>query len=365
MSDSKENLTEGTLISHLLELRDRMLRMCIALVIVFMPAAYFGNDILVFLSEPLKAALPPGSKLVSTERDGRIHHAASCSRSTWRCPSSCPTCCTRSGASWRPASTSTRSASPVPLVFSSIVLFYSGMAFAYFLVFPGVFQFLVSITPEGVEMMTDIGKYVSFAMTMFIVVRHRLRGADRRHPAGAHRHDQRRRSSPPAAATSSSASSWSPPSSRPPPMPSRSWRWQDPCGCSMKAGVIVARLMTRNRPKEEETRRQAGVSRGDRSMNAAAPRGFLGQPAGFSTLFFTELWERFSYYGMRAILLLFLVGEVTTGGMGLDDPPPPPSTACTPPASTSCRCPAAGWPIACSARRARCSGAAASSPSGT
>ena len=54
-------------------------------------------------------------------------------------------------------------------------------------------------------------------------------------------------------------------------------------------------------------------------MNAAAPRGFLGQPAGFSTLFFTELWERFSYYGMRAILLLFLVGEVTTGGMGLDD----------------------------------------------
>jgi proton-dependent oligopeptide transporter, POT family len=54
-------------------------------------------------------------------------------------------------------------------------------------------------------------------------------------------------------------------------------------------------------------------------MSAEAPRGFLGQPAGFSTLFFTELWERFSYYGMRAILLLFLVGEVTTGGMGLDD----------------------------------------------
>lgn len=54
-------------------------------------------------------------------------------------------------------------------------------------------------------------------------------------------------------------------------------------------------------------------------MNAEAARGFLGQPAGFSTLFFTELWERFSYYGMRAILLLFLVGEVTTGGMGLDD----------------------------------------------
>ncbi|HXC57974.1 MAG TPA: peptide MFS transporter [Steroidobacteraceae bacterium] len=52
---------------------------------------------------------------------------------------------------------------------------------------------------------------------------------------------------------------------------------------------------------------------------APAARGFFGQPAGISTLFFTELWERFSYYGMRAILLLFLVAQVQTGGMGLDD----------------------------------------------
>ena len=54
----------------------------------------------------------------------------------------------------------------------------------------------------------------------------------------------------------------------------------------------------------------------------APPRhdsGFLGHPAGFSTLFFTELWERFSYYGMRAILLLFLVAQVQSGGFGLDD----------------------------------------------
>ena len=58
-------------------------------------------------------------------------------------------------------------------------------------------------------------------------------------------------------------------------------------------------------------------------MSAAVPapprHGFLGHPAGFSTLFFTELWERFSYYGMRAILLLFLVAQVQSGGFGLDD----------------------------------------------
>ena len=55
---------------------------------------------------------------------------------------------------------------------------------------------------------------------------------------------------------------------------------------------------------------------------AASPEksgGFFGHPAGLATLFFTELWERFSYYGMRAILLLFLVAQVQTGGMGLDD----------------------------------------------
>jgi POT family proton-dependent oligopeptide transporter len=55
------------------------------------------------------------------------------------------------------------------------------------------------------------------------------------------------------------------------------------------------------------------------AQGSGAPRGFLGQPPGFSTLFFTELWERFSYYGMRAILLLFLVGAVAEGGMGLTD----------------------------------------------
>jgi POT family proton-dependent oligopeptide transporter len=57
------------------------------------------------------------------------------------------------------------------------------------------------------------------------------------------------------------------------------------------------------------------------SSSPAQPssRGFLGQPPGFSTLFFTEMWERFSYYGMRALLMLFLVDQVSTGGMGLDD----------------------------------------------
>jgi sec-independent protein translocase protein TatC len=167
MSDPRENLKEGTLISHLLELRDRMLRMCVALLIVFIPAAYFGNDILVFLSEPLKAVLPPGSKLVSTEVMGvfttpfmlSFYVAVSIVM---------PYLLYEIWGFVAPGLYKHEKRFAGPLVFSSIALFYSGMAFAYFLVFPGVFQFLVSITPKGVDMMTDIGKYVSFAMTMFI-----------------------------------------------------------------------------------------------------------------------------------------------------------------------------------------------------
>ena len=62
----KEKLAEGTLISHLLELRDRMIRMAIALVIVFVPCVYFGNEVLTWLAEPLTASLPKDSSLVST-----------------------------------------------------------------------------------------------------------------------------------------------------------------------------------------------------------------------------------------------------------------------------------------------------------
>ena len=63
----KENLKEGTLISHLLELRDRLMRMAIVLTVAFLPCVYYGNDVLTWLSRPLKKALPPTAKLVSTE----------------------------------------------------------------------------------------------------------------------------------------------------------------------------------------------------------------------------------------------------------------------------------------------------------
>ena len=54
-------------------------------------------------------------------------------------------------------------------------------------------------------------------------------------------------------------------------------------------------------------------------MNLESSAGFFGHPRGLATLFFTEMWERFTYYGMRAVLVLFLVAAVTSGGFGIDD----------------------------------------------
>ena len=72
----------------------------------------------------------------------------------------------------------------VPLLASSILLFYAGTAFAYFLVFPLVFQFFTSVTPDGVTMMTDISRYLDFVLKMFFCVRHCLRDS-RRDPASS------------------------------------------------------------------------------------------------------------------------------------------------------------------------------------
>ena len=94
-------------------------------------------------------------------------------------------------------------------------------------------------------------------------------------------------------------------------------------------------------------------------MNTTAPgkASFFGHPRGLATLFFTEMWERFSYYGMRALLVLFMTAARRAGGFGLDDARRPArSTASTPSASTCWRCPAAGSPTGCSASAGPCSG---------
>jgi sec-independent protein translocase protein TatC len=170
MSDddkNKENLKEGTLISHLLELRDRLMRMVIVLGVAFIPCLIYGNDVLTWLAKPLTAVLPEGNQMVSTSVMGVFTTPFTLSIYV-ALVIVMPYLLYEIWGFVAPGLYKHEKRFAAPLVFSSIVLFYSGMAFAYFLVFPGVFQFLVKITPQSVHMMPDIREFVSFAMTMFL-----------------------------------------------------------------------------------------------------------------------------------------------------------------------------------------------------
>jgi sec-independent protein translocase protein TatC len=160
-------MTTAPLISHLLELRTRLVRMVVALLVVFIPCAYFGNQMFTYLSEPLRAVLPEGASIVSTsvmspfttpfKLGFYVSLAVVMPYLLWEI--------------WRfiaPALFKREKRFAVPLALSSIILFYGGMAFAYFLVFPGIFKFLVGTTPTGVKMMTDMNEFVGFSLTMFL-----------------------------------------------------------------------------------------------------------------------------------------------------------------------------------------------------
>jgi sec-independent protein translocase protein TatC len=164
MSDDKEKLTEGTLISHLLELRDRFFRMAISLVIVFIPAFIFRNDIFNFLAAPVVKA---GGKLITTTVVSPFATPLKVAF-FFSLFAAMPYILSQVWGFVAPGLYKKEKRFAVPLVVSSIVLFYAGVAFAYFLVFPKIFPFFYSVTPSMVENMTDINSYLDFALTIFL-----------------------------------------------------------------------------------------------------------------------------------------------------------------------------------------------------
>ena len=127
-----ETLAEGTLISHLLELRTRLLRSVVAVAICFIPLAFFSNELFTLVAHPLIERLPEGTSIIATSVVS-------------------------------PFMTPLK----LPLFASSVVLFYVGVAFAYFVVFPLMFTFLTATAPEGVRMMTDMASYLDFTLLLF------------------------------------------------------------------------------------------------------------------------------------------------------------------------------------------------------
>lgn len=166
MSGESEKLAEGTLVSHLLELRDRLIRSLIAVAVMFVPAAYYANDIFTFIADPLRKQLPEGTQLIATSV---VSPFSTPFKTAFFAAlfAAMPYVLYQAWAFVAPGLYRHEKRFALPLLLSSIVLFYVGAAFAYLFVFPVIFQFFVNTVPEGVAMMTDITEYMSFALTMF------------------------------------------------------------------------------------------------------------------------------------------------------------------------------------------------------
>lgn len=167
MSGEPEQLAEGTLISHLLELRDRLLRAFLAVIVVFVPIAFFSNEVFTLVAQPLIDKLPAGSSLIATS-------VISPFMTPFKLAffvalfAAMPYVLYQVWAFVAPGLYRHEKRFALPLLLSSIILFYAGVAFAYFAVFPVMFDFFASATPVGVRMMTDITSYMDFVLTMFL-----------------------------------------------------------------------------------------------------------------------------------------------------------------------------------------------------
>jgi sec-independent protein translocase protein TatC len=164
---SAETDKEQSLIGHLVELRARLLRAVLAVLAVFLVLVPFANRIYTILAEPLRAKLPEGAQMVAIDVASpfltpiKLAFFVALVLAT-------PMLLYQLWAFVAPGLYRHEQRLARPLLVSAVVLFYTGCAFAYFLVLPAVFAFLTSIAPEGVAVMTDISRYLDFVLVLFL-----------------------------------------------------------------------------------------------------------------------------------------------------------------------------------------------------
>jgi sec-independent protein translocase protein TatC len=158
--------TEIPFMSHLVELRDRLLRAVLLVLIIFLGLFSFSNELYSLLAEPLLIHLPTGSSMIATEVASPFLTPFKLSMMS-AIFIGMPFILYQLWAFIAPGLYKHEKSMAFPLLFSSIILFYLGMTFAYFVVFPLMFQFFTGIALEGVTMMTDITKYLDFVLKMF------------------------------------------------------------------------------------------------------------------------------------------------------------------------------------------------------
>lgn len=158
---------EGSLLSHLLELRNRLLYSLIAVGLISLALLPFANEVYVLLARPLLEALPQGASMIAT--DVTSPFLAPLKLTVIVAVVACaPYLLYQLWAFVAPGLYRHERRLVLPLLISSTALFYAGMAFAYFVVFPVVFGFFVATAPPGVTVMTDIRSYMDFVLGMFL-----------------------------------------------------------------------------------------------------------------------------------------------------------------------------------------------------
>ncbi len=167
--DSKEprdEQSQAPLIEHLIELRSRLMRAVIVILVIFLGLYSFANDIYTFVAEPLMALLPEGSQMIATE-------VASPFLAPFKLTLvvavfiAIPFVLHQAWAFIAPGLYDNEKALAIPILVSSIALFYGGAAFAYYVVFPLLFEFFTQTGPENVAVMTDINQYLNFVLKLF------------------------------------------------------------------------------------------------------------------------------------------------------------------------------------------------------
>ncbi|MCU0810356.1 MAG: twin-arginine translocase subunit TatC [Thiobacillaceae bacterium] len=159
--------SQETFISHLIEMRDRLLRAVLAVVVIFVLLFPWAQDLYALLAKPMLASLPQGGQMIATEVTTPFFVPVKVTMMA-AFLIALPWIFYQIWAFVAPGLYQHEKRLGLPLIISSVLLFLLGMAFAYFLVFPVVFGFIVGIAPEGVAVMTDIGKYLDFVLTLFL-----------------------------------------------------------------------------------------------------------------------------------------------------------------------------------------------------
>jgi len=157
---------QDTLFNHLLELRSRLLKATLSVLVIFCSMFYFTNDIYEYVSQPLLSTMPDGGEMIATDVASSFFAPVKLTI-VLAIFISMPYILFQIWSFIAPGLYHSEKRLMGPIMFGSSILFYGGISFAYYIVFPIIFEFFTSVAPEGVNIATDISSYLDFVLKLF------------------------------------------------------------------------------------------------------------------------------------------------------------------------------------------------------